>query len=66
MLRLRESVVERMYEAVMKHLHVITGGPGSGKTSLIAALAANGLDVMQEVGRAIIQDEVHKGGRALP
>jgi predicted ATPase len=55
-----------MYEAVMKHLHVITGGPGSGKTSLVAALAANGLDVMPEVGRAIIQNEVRKGGRALP
>jgi len=43
-----------MGEAVMKHLHIITGGPGSGKTSLIAGLATGGLHVMPEVGRAII------------
>ncbi|MET1756476.1 AAA family ATPase [Novosphingobium sp. RD2P27] len=48
------------------HLHVITGGPGSGKTSLIDALAAEGLRHMPEAGRAIIQDQVDIGGTALP
>lgn len=48
------------------HLHVITGGPGSGKTSLIEALAAEGVRHMPEAGRAIIQDQVDIGGTALP
>jgi predicted ATPase len=48
------------------HFHIITGGPGSGKTSLIEALAAEGVQVMPEAGRAIIQDQVAIGGSALP
>ncbi len=45
---------------------VVTGGPGSGKTSLIEALASRGLHAMLEAGRAIIQDQVAIGGSALP
>ncbi|MHA3792820.1 AAA family ATPase [Sphingomonas sp. YL-JM2C] len=48
------------------HLFVVTGGPGSGKSSLIAALAAAGHATMPEAGRAIIQDQVAIGGDALP
>jgi predicted ATPase len=48
------------------HLHVITGGPGSGKTSLIDALSAGGIRHMPEAGQAIIQDQVDVGGTALP
>lgn len=48
------------------HLFVITGGPGSGKSSLIAALAAQGVATMPEAGRAIIQDQAAIGGDALP
>jgi predicted ATPase len=48
------------------HLFVITGGPGSGKSTLIAALAAAGHDVMPEAGRAIIREQVAIGGSALP
>jgi predicted ATPase len=48
------------------HLFVITGGPGSGKSSLIAELAARGVTTMQEAGRAIIRDQVAIGGDALP
>lgn len=48
------------------HLFVITGGPGSGKSSLIAALAAEGVAAMPEAGRAIIQDQAAIGGDALP
>jgi len=47
-------------------LFIITGGPGSGKTSLIKALAAFGFSHMPEAGRAIIQDQVAVGGTALP
>lgn len=48
------------------HLFAITGGPGSGKSSLIAALAADGIATMPEAGRAIIQDQAAIGGEALP
>lgn len=48
------------------HLHIITGGPGSGKTSLIDALATEGIRHMPEAGRAIIQDQIDIGGAALP
>jgi predicted ATPase len=45
---------------------VLTGGPGSGKTSLIEALARAGHAHMPEAGRSIIQDQVLIGGDALP
>jgi len=47
-------------------LFVITGGPGSRKTSLIAALGACGLRTMSEAGRAIIRDQTVIGGTTLP
>lgn len=47
-------------------LIVITGGPGSGKTSLIEALAARGHAVRPEAGRAVIRDQQAIGGRGLP
>ncbi|HUD94523.1 AAA family ATPase [Sphingobium sp.] len=46
--------------------HILTGGPGSGKTSLAEALASRGLTVMQEAGRAIIRSQMAIGGNALP
>lgn len=49
-----------------EQFHIITGGPGSGKSSLIDALAAEGFRHMPEAGRAIIQDQVDIGGEALP
>lgn len=51
---------------VVDHLHVVTGGPGSGKSTLIAALAAAGVATSAEVGRAIIKEELAAGGTALP
>jgi predicted ATPase len=49
-----------------ERLFVITGGPGSGKSTLIDALAGRGICTMPEAGRAIIQDQVAIGGEALP
>jgi predicted ATPase len=49
-----------------KQLYIITGGPGSGKSSVIDALAKEGVSHMPEAGRAIIQDQVEIGGDALP
>lgn len=48
------------------HLHVITGGPGSGKSTLVDALASAGATTSPEVGRAIIREQVAAGGTALP
>jgi predicted ATPase len=45
---------------------VITGGPGSGKSTLIDALGARGFARTIEAGRAIIQEQVKSGGHALP
>jgi predicted ATPase len=45
---------------------VLTGGPGSGKSSLIDALQASGYARSYEAGRSIIQDQIAIGGRALP
>jgi predicted ATPase len=46
--------------------YVVTGGPGSGKTSLIKALRSRGYDSTVEAGRAIIRDQIAIDGRALP
>ena len=45
---------------------VITGGPGSGKSSLIANIRDRGYVTAEEAGRAVIQDQVAIQGRALP
>ncbi|TDX26157.1 AAA family ATPase [Rhodovulum visakhapatnamense] len=45
---------------------VLTGGPGAGKTSLIAELARRGFHTIPESGRAIIREEMQSDGDALP
>jgi predicted ATPase len=45
---------------------VVTGGPGSGKSTLIDALERAGFGRTMEAGRGIIQDQVAISGRALP
>lgn len=49
-----------------RDFHLITGGPGSGKTPLIEALAAAGYACSVEAGRGVIQQQVATGGNALP
>lgn len=49
-----------------EHFYVVTGGPGSGKSSLIEALHQRGYDRSIEAGRAIIRNQMAIGGRALP
>ena len=51
---------------VTDRLHVITGGPGAGKSTLIAALAAAGVATSAEVGRRVIREQLAAGGTALP
>ncbi|WP_067182999.1 AAA family ATPase [Microtetraspora niveoalba] len=45
---------------------VITGGPGSGKSTLIDRLEHAGFARSQEAGRSIIRDQTEIGGRGLP
>lgn len=47
-------------------LHVITGGPGTGKSTLLAALAQAGVATSPEVGRQVIREQLAVGGAALP
>ena len=49
-----------------ERFHVITGGPGSGKSTLIEALGRCGYAHSIEAGRAIIQDQSTIDGPALP
>jgi predicted ATPase len=45
---------------------VLTGGPGSGKSTLIDALQQTGFSRTMEAGRGVIRDQVAIGGRAVP
>jgi predicted ATPase len=46
--------------------YIISGGPGSGKTTLIEALAAEGETCREEVSRRIIREQMMSGGKLLP
>lgn len=50
----------------MSNLVVFTGGPGSGKTSVIDKLKNLGYPCTEEVGRKVIQAQVESEGNALP
>lgn len=52
--------------AVTNNFFILTGGPGSGKTTLIEELNRRGFFSVDEVARKIIQDEMALGGNALP
>ncbi|WP_306354181.1 AAA family ATPase [Flavobacterium sp. '19STA2R22 D10 B1'] len=45
---------------------VITGGPGMGKTTLLNALQKQDYIGIEEVGRAIIQEQLQSNGTGLP
>ncbi|GAA2795589.1 AAA family ATPase [Saccharopolyspora taberi] len=45
---------------------VLTGGPGSGKSTLIDQLESMGFARSEEAGRGIIRDQAAIGGAALP
>lgn len=45
---------------------VLTGGPGSGKSTLIDALQNAGYARSMEAGRGVIQDQIAIDGQALP
>lgn len=45
---------------------ILTGGPGAGKSTLIAELARRGHRTSPEVGRELIQEQSAANGRGLP
>ncbi|PPD11786.1 AAA family ATPase [Methylophilus sp.] len=49
-----------------KHFYLFSGGPGSGKSSLLDYLSHQGYHCMAEAGRQIIQQQVSIAGPALP
>ena len=49
-----------------RDIYVITGAPGSGKTTLIKALRARGYRCVDEVAREIISEQLRIGGNVLP
>lgn len=46
--------------------YILTGGPGSGKTTLIEALAQSSYSCIPEVAREIISEQIRDNGSALP
>lgn len=53
-------------EFLKENFYIITGGPGVGKTSLLAALENSGFVCIPEAARQIIQEQMQTGGDALP
>lgn len=50
----------------MNKIVVLTGGPGSGKTTVLEQLKQQGYTCSSEVGREVIQQQVKQKGIALP
>lgn len=48
------------------NFYILTGGPGSGKSTVLSLLFSMGYSVVPEVGRKIIQEQVSLEGNALP
>ena len=46
--------------------YIITGGPGSGKSSLLNALSAKGYQCFEEISREIIREQHKIGGDKVP
>lgn len=51
---------------IKKHIHIITGGPGFGKTALIKELRSRGYLCSDEFARDLIQQQINIGGDLLP
>jgi predicted ATPase len=49
-----------------RNFFVVTGASGSGKSSVIAALRHRGHLCVDEIGRQLVQEQVHHGGKVTP
>lgn len=52
--------------SAFQHRFILTGGPGSGKSTIIDTIMKRGFWCSKESGRGVIQDQVNIGGDALP
>lgn len=52
--------------STFQHRFILTGGPGSGKSTIIDTMIKRGFWFFKEAGRGVIQDQVNIGGNALP
>ena len=50
----------------MEKKYIITGAPGTGKTSLINELNTRGYECSEEISRNVILEQLKKKGEALP
>ena len=50
----------------MKQMHIITGAPGTGKTSIINELKKRGYNCSDEISRKIISEQIKINGEILP
>lgn len=50
----------------MNKKFIITGAPGTGKTSIINALTKKGYNCAKEISREIIVEQIKSGGTILP
>ncbi len=48
------------------NLYIVTGGPGAGKTTVLAELERRGFPYLPEVARQLIQEQMQLGQNALP
>ncbi|MBB4035113.1 putative ATPase [Dysgonomonas hofstadii] len=51
---------------IKSNFHIITGGPGVGKTTLLEELRNRGYQYIEEVARKIIKEQIAGNGDALP
>jgi predicted ATPase len=51
---------------INQNLFIVSGGPGSGKTTVLRELARRGFPFVSEVARQIILEQVRDAGTALP
>lgn len=58
--------IRDIHSCTNPNLFVISGGPGSGKTTVLRELEKLGFRHAPEVARQIIQEQVQAGGTALP
>jgi predicted ATPase len=65
--RLPFSIIEEdSMTLTHEHFFVLTGGPGSGKTTLIDALRRRGYATTDEAGRGVIREQMQGGGDGVP
>jgi predicted ATPase len=57
--------MNKMKSKIKSNFFILTGGPGSGKTSVLTALAQKGFLTVPEVARKIIKEQQSISGNAL-